>query len=75
MRVNKLKIKQFFEEYFDKSDLQWILKEKLGLPYSGNIPDLIDRIVENEKFHPDKLFEWICVEDLKDICRLLKIKV
>lgn len=76
----ELDIKDFLDhnfkviDYDSFSDLQWIL-EKLGLSKSGRKEELIDRIVDNERFHPNKLYNWLTVDDLKRICGNMGLRV
>ena len=78
--MRKLNIKDFLEHCFKVSDydgfadLQWILN-KLVLPETGRKDDLIDRIADNERFHPNKLYKWLKKDDLREICRRMGLKV
>ena len=40
----------------------------LGLSGSGNKDDLIQRIIDDERFHPNMIYDWSRNDDLKDIC-------
>lgn len=70
-----MEIYEFFYEYFDIPDLQWILEEKLGFSITGNKSELVDRIVDNERFHPKKLLKWLELSDLRKICKKMRLKV
>jgi len=70
-----LNIRDFWDSYFDFYEVQGFLDDVLGLPTTGNKPELIERIVTNERFHPNLIYEWLRAEDVKELCGALRLHV